>query len=103
MQIKHVPLRSCVICNTKSSKRDLLRIVRTENGSITLDLTGKANGRGAYLCKEARCWEKVALTDRLSKAMRVDIDQASARALFLSYESAGLVDDKHAAINAWGK
>ncbi len=84
---KHVPFRSCIICNSKSSKSDLLRIVRAESGSIVVDETGKLNGRGAYLCNEPVCWEKAATTDRLSKALRVSTNSGSTQKLLSSIQS----------------
>lgn len=61
---KHIPLRTCVACKQKMDKRQLTRVVRTSDTGIVIDLTGKRNGRGAYLCGNADCWEK-AVTDRL--------------------------------------
>ena len=49
---RHVPLRSCVACRTKTAKRELLRIVATPHGGITFDVRGKLSGRGAYLCAD---------------------------------------------------
>ena len=84
---KHVPFRSCIICNSKSPKSDLLRIVRAESGSVVLDETGKLNGRGAYLCNESVCWEKAATTDRLPKALRGSINSGSTQKLLSSIQS----------------
>jgi uncharacterized protein len=66
---KHVPMRTCVVCREKGSKRTLTRVVRTEHG-IQVDPTGKLNGRGAYLCDRESCWERAATSDILSKALR---------------------------------
>lgn len=54
---KHVPIRTCVACRTQRPKRELIRIVRTPEGEVHVDPTGKAKGRGAYLCPQAACWE----------------------------------------------
>jgi predicted RNA-binding protein YlxR (DUF448 family) len=54
---KHVPQRTCVACKQVRPKRELIRIVRTPDGHILLDETGKKSGRGAYLCARRSCWE----------------------------------------------
>lgn len=66
---RHIPLRTCVVCREKDSKRELVRIVRTDSG-IQVDTTGKLNGRGAYLCEREECWEQAVKTDILNKALR---------------------------------
>jgi len=53
---KHVPMRTCVVCRTTRPKRELVRIVRTLTGPVVIDLRGKQNGRGAYLCRQQVCW-----------------------------------------------
>ena len=55
---RHIPERSCVACGLKLPKRSLTRIVRTPDGEIRLDPTGRAAGRGAYLCESPVCWER---------------------------------------------
>ncbi|MCI0399576.1 MAG: YlxR family protein [Chloroflexi bacterium] len=65
---KHVPQRTCVICRQKTDKRRLTRLVRTADGGVVVDPTGKRNGRGAYLCDRITCWDKVlgsAILDQL--------------------------------------
>ncbi len=66
---KKVPIRTCVVCRDKAGKRALIRIVRTEHG-VVVDPTGKLNGRGAYLCERASCWERAVTTNVLNKALR---------------------------------
>lgn len=62
---RHVPQRTCIVCKRQVDKRQLTRIVRTpptspsDDGSVLVDPTGKRSGRGAYLCDQAACWEKV--------------------------------------------
>ena len=58
MGSKHVPQRTCVACRRVKSKRELIRVVRSPDGKTFVDETGKANGRGAYLCRDRVCWEK---------------------------------------------
>lgn len=67
---KHVPQRTCVVCRETDAKRALTRIVRTGEGAIEVDLTGRKNGRGAYLCDKESCWEKALTTPILAKALR---------------------------------
>lgn len=55
--MKHVPLRTCIACRAVRAKRELIRVVRTPEGHICIDSTGKMNGRGAYLCRNRRCWQ----------------------------------------------
>jgi hypothetical protein len=66
---KHVPQRTCVVCREKDGKRALVRLVRTNEG-IMVDPTGKLNGRGAYLCDRAECWERAIKSDVLAHALR---------------------------------
>jgi uncharacterized protein len=69
---KHIPVRTCVACREKETKRQLTRVVRTETG-VQIDPTGKMNGRGAYLCDKASCWERAVKTDLLNKALRTTL------------------------------
>ncbi len=55
MPEKKIPMRRCVGCNEHKPKRDLIRVVRTEDDGFTIDLTGKKNGRGAYICNSLTC------------------------------------------------
>jgi predicted RNA-binding protein YlxR (DUF448 family) len=54
---RHIPERTCVACKQVRPKRELLRVVRTPDGHVLLDPTGKKSGRGAYLCAKRSCWE----------------------------------------------
>jgi predicted RNA-binding protein YlxR (DUF448 family) len=71
----------CVACREHDTKRGLYRIVRTPEGTIEPDPTGRRNGRGAYLCTKAACWEKALGTGILSRALNVEIDTESLDAL----------------------
>lgn len=73
MKTKKVPLRKCLGCSEGKPKRELIRIVKNKDGDIFVDLTGKANGRGAYLCKDSECLEKAQKSKRLNKALEVEI------------------------------
>ncbi len=64
--------RTCVVCRTSDTKKDLLRIVRSPEGVVDFDPTGKANGRGAYVCSLA-CFEKAMKTKRFDSALRTKL------------------------------
>ncbi len=71
---KHVPQRTCIACRSHDVKRGLQRIVRTPQGTIELDETGKKNGRGAYLCRTRECWEIGLGRKALDNALKVSLD-----------------------------
>lgn len=71
--MKKMPERTCVITKEKTLKKDLLRIVRDKEGNVSIDLTGKANGRGAYLKKDSEVIEKARKTKALEKILEVTI------------------------------
>ena len=73
MKQKKTPERLCLGCNVSKDKRDLIRVVKTKTGEIFLDKTGKANGRGAYICNDAACLEKAIKTGRISRSLAVEI------------------------------
>ncbi len=81
---KHVPQRLCIACRSHDAKRGLMRIVRTPQGTVELDETGKKNGRGAYLCRVRECWESGLNRKALENALKVQIDPEN-RALLRSY------------------
>lgn len=72
-RVKHVPLRTCVACRTTGAKRGLVRIVRTPQGGVEVDPTGKAAGRGAYLCQRRECWQEALKREGLARALRVQL------------------------------
>ena len=75
---KHIPQRTCIGCRQVESKRELLRIVRTPEGRVLADPTGKKAGRGAYLHKERECWEQVlAGRGRLEHALKLETPMSS--------------------------
>ncbi|MGA2286738.1 MAG: YlxR family protein [Dehalococcoidia bacterium] len=73
---KHVPLRTCVACRTTGAKRGLIRVVRTPEGGVEVDATGRAAGRGAYLCRRRQCWQEALKRDALARALRVKLGEA---------------------------
>ncbi len=70
---KKIPLRTCMACNEQKEKKDLLRIVKSKDGTIEPDITGKKNGRGAYICKKEECLDKIIKSHRLEKIFETKI------------------------------
>jgi hypothetical protein len=81
MTLGHVPERTCVACRQPRPKRELVRIVRTAEGSVQVDPTGKLSGRGAYLCRQASCWKAGLRRDALGRALKVSITPSDRAAL----------------------
>ena len=78
---KHVPQRTCVACRTTGAKRGLVRVVRTGEGRVEVDETGKKPGRGAYLCRSRDCWEKALKGKALEYALKTAITSEDKEAL----------------------
>ena len=76
MKIKKLPLRKCTGCGEMFDKRTLVRVVKSPEGEISLDLTGKKAGRGAYVCKKADCLKKARKKKAFERAFSVKIDDA---------------------------
>ena len=72
---KKKPARRCMGCNESKEKNELIRIVKSKEGIIEIDLTGKKNGRGAYICKKEDCLNKVIKSKRIEKIFDQKIDQ----------------------------
>lgn len=68
-----IPQRSCVACHTARPKRQLVRIVRTTDGQVVVDSTGKKSGRGAYLCAQRSCWELGLKRGVLERALKQSV------------------------------
>lgn len=73
MKRKKIPLRKCVACNENKPKQELIRVVKSKEGHLDIDLTGKMNGRGAYLCPSQECLDKSKMNKQLSKALKINI------------------------------
>ncbi len=67
-------MRMCVSCREMQPKKELVRVVRTPEGAVVLDATGRANGRGAYLCKKSACLEKAIKSRALERALETKIE-----------------------------
>lgn len=70
---RHIPERKCVACGQRAAKRTLTRIVRTTDGAVRADASGKVNGRGAYLCAAAACWERGVRRGGLERSLKTAI------------------------------
>lgn len=75
-KILKIPFRTCVGCTGKKPKRELLRIIRTPDGTIQIDETGKKSGRGAYLCYNKTCFQEAIKKKRLAKALKEELPKA---------------------------
>ena len=73
MKVKKIPLRTCVVTNEKLPKKDLLRIVRTPDGKVEADPTGKLNGRGAYIKCDLEVLEKAKKSKALNRHLEVEV------------------------------
>ena len=73
--MKNQPQRTCMGCNEKKDKKELIRIVKNKENEILVDKTGKQEGRGAYICKNIECLEKVIKSKRLEKVLDAKISQ----------------------------
>ena len=73
MKIKKIPMRSCVITKEKLPKCDLVRVVRGVDNIVSIDLTGKLNGRGAYLCKNIDCLKMARKNKGLERSFKMSI------------------------------
>ncbi len=76
MKVKKIPQRKCVGCGEMKSKKELIRIVRSPEGDISLDPTGKKAGRGAYICPDKECITKAYKGHRLEKALEKQVNDS---------------------------
>ena len=74
MTTKKIPMRMCIGCREMKPKRELIRIVKTPEGEIKLDKTGKLNGRGAYVCPNADCFKRVTKQNALDHTFSMKIE-----------------------------
>ena len=74
--MKKVPIRKCIACNEHFEKKSLIRVVRTPEGNIILDDTGKQNGRGAYVCRSETCLNQVLSKKTLQRVFSCRIEDA---------------------------
>lgn len=91
---RHVPQRTCIGCREEGARRTFIRIVRTPEGRIAIDESGKANGRGAYLHASTACWEKALKGGTIGRALKItpaveDVEALRAYGMALPAEEEG--------------
>ena len=74
-RIKKIPQRQCLGCNEHKPKRELLRVVKSPEGEISLDFTGKKSGRGAYICRDVRCLRKARKSQRIDRSLSCTVPE----------------------------
>lgn len=75
MQTKKVPMRSCCGCREKKAKNELIRVVRTPDGAVELDKTGRKSGRGVYICNNPECFKKARKIGAIARALECEIPE----------------------------
>ena len=80
-KVKKIPQRKCLGCMQSFPKKELIRVVRTPDGEVEIDLTGKKSGRGAYICKNEACLKKAIKAKRLGAHLEIEIPDQIAEAL----------------------
>ena len=86
---KKIPMRQCLGCREMKPKKELIRVVRSPEGDISLDFRGKAPGRGAYICPDAQCLKKAVRARALEKAFSAQIPEEVYEKLIEEMERAG--------------
>ena len=84
---KKVPLRQCIGCGEMKGKKDMMRVLRTAEGDICLDITGKKNGRGAYLCMSGECLQKARKNKGLERSFKMSIPEEVYNTLDKEFET----------------
>ena len=93
MKPKKIPMRMCVGCREMKEKRELIRIVRTPEGEVVLDPTGKKSGRGAYVCRQAECLRRSIRQKQLERQLEVVLPPETTEALTAAMSSLGEAAD----------
>ncbi len=75
VKTRKIPMRTCIGCREQKPKKELIRVVRNKENQIFIDLTGKANGRGAYLCRSKDCLDKAIKSKALNRSFSTEIDK----------------------------
>ena len=86
-KVKKIPQRKCIVCQDRDSKKEPMRIVKNKEGEIFLDPSGRANGRGAYICKDTACLKKAIKTKALNRAFKVEVSDEVYEKLLAELES----------------
>ncbi|MBQ9745181.1 MAG: YlxR family protein [Clostridia bacterium] len=80
-KVKKIPLRKCLGCMESYPKKELIRVVRTPEGDVCIDLTGKKSGRGAYICKSEACLKKAIKSKRIQSNLEITLSDELIEAL----------------------
>ena len=72
---KKIPQRQCLGCRERKAKKEMIRVVRTTEGTVCLDFSGKLNGRGAYVCPNMECLKKAQKSRSLERCLEIEIPQ----------------------------
>jgi len=83
---RHIPERSCVACGLKMPKAQFIRVVKTSEGPIIVDTTGRKSGRGAYLCHTPDCWERALGKGALQRSFKQDLSSQDLEAVKTYYQ-----------------
>ena len=86
MKPKKIPMRMCVGCREMKEKRELIRVVRTPDGEVALDATGKKSGRGAYVCRQAECFRRAIRQKQLERQLEITLTPEVTEALTAEME-----------------
>lgn len=86
-KVKKIPQKKCIVCQDRDSKKELMRIVKNKEGEIFLDPSSRANGRGAYICKDSECLKKAIKTKALNRAFKVEVSDEVYEKLLAELES----------------
>ncbi len=84
--LKKIPMRRCLGCMESKPKKELIRIVKLSDGEITLDRTGKQNGRGAYFCDSKECLEKAIKSGRIAKEFEMQITEEQYKNIVATFD-----------------
>ena len=89
MSVKKIPLRQCIGCGEMKSKKEMIRVLRTAEGEILIDATGRKNGRGAYLCPSCECLKKAVKSKGLYRSFKMAVTREVYEALETEMEELG--------------
>lgn len=74
--MKKIPQRTCIGCNVKKNKMELIRIIKNKDGEIKIDKTGKMDGRGTYICKSEECLSKAIKNKKMARTFEIEIENS---------------------------
>ncbi|MDH8676587.1 YlxR family protein [Fusibacter bizertensis] len=74
MNMKKIPMRKCIACGVQKPKKELIRVVKNNENEVFVDFTGKANGRGAYICKDKACFDLAIKKNAFNRALETKIE-----------------------------